>query len=145
MKLGKSNHLFGGAGPAGRGGFSLLECLAATLILGIGIVGVASMFTCAGASEREAAHLARARAITDQAFESIRAQGYACLTGAFGSQEIPTPGLPDGNAVLAWQPYPNSGVEQGLKLVALNLTWRGVGQRTGHYWAVTLVSEHGGS
>jgi prepilin-type N-terminal cleavage/methylation domain-containing protein len=128
-----------------QGGFTLIECLAATLILGIGIVGVASMFTYANVSEREAAHLAQARAVADQTLEAVRAQGYAALTGVSGTQEVAIPGLPGGLGILAWRPYPNEVSDQGLKLVALNVTWRGVGRRAGRYWVTTLVAREGGS
>jgi prepilin-type N-terminal cleavage/methylation domain-containing protein len=127
-----------------KGGFTLIECLVATVILAIGVVGVASMFACATISERKASYMAQARDIADQTFECIRAQGYAVFTSPTGSTEVATPGLPRSSGVLAWQPYPDSSSEQGLKLVSLNLSWDWAGASAGRYWVTTLVSEQGG-
>jgi prepilin-type N-terminal cleavage/methylation domain-containing protein len=128
----------------GADGFTLIECVVATLILAIGIVGVASMFVCASASERKAAYMAQARAIAEQTFETVQAQGYAAFGEPSGSETVPTPGLPRATGVLAWQPYPDESSEEGLKLVALNIAWDSRGPTAGRYRVVTLVSEQGG-
>lgn len=126
------------------GGFSLVECLVAAVILGIGIVGVAGMFAYANISERKAAYMARAREVAQQKLEEVRARGYAMFSTPSGSATVPTPELPNSTGVLAWQPYPNSGSEQGLKLVSLNLSWGRRGPTAGKLWATTLVSQQGG-
>ena len=124
-----------------RGGFSLTECLVTALLLGIGVVGVASMFVYATGSERKALYTAQARTVAEQTLENVRAQGYGVFTQASGSATIPTPGLPRATGMLAWQPYPDSGSEQGLKLVAVNVSWRWGGPSSGQYRLVTLMSK----
>ena len=124
-------------------GFTLIECLVTTVILGIGVVGVAGMFACATISERKAAHMAQARHLAEETLEAVRADTYTVFDEASGSVSIPTPGLPRATGVLAWQPYPTGA--DGLKLVALNLSWDWAQSSSGTYTVVTLVSEQGGS
>ena len=126
-------------------GFSLIECLVAILILGIGVVGVAGMFTYASVSERKASFMAQAREVSDDVLEDLRVNGYAGFNGVSGSRTIATPGLPRSTGVIAWQPYPSAGSETGLKLVAININWQWSRATSGKYRAVTLVSELGGA
>jgi len=127
-----------------RGGFTLIECLVATVILGIGVIGVASMFAYASLSEKKAAYLAEARDIAQQTLEDVRARGYGYFTAPSGVTTVPTNGLPRATGALAWQPYPDSSCEKGLKLVSINLTWDWAGPTGGKYYVTTLVSEKGG-
>jgi len=126
-------------------GFSLIECLVAILILGIGVVGVAGMFTYASVSERKASFMAQAREVSDDVLEDLRVNGYAGFNGVSGSRTIATPGLPRSHGVVAWQPYPSGGGDTGLKLVAINIDWQWSKATSGTYRAVTLVSELGGA
>ena len=128
-----------------RSGFTLMECLVAAVILGIGVVGVAGMFVYAGVSERKAAYLGQARELAHQTLEEVRSQGYTFFAQPSGLTTVSTPGLPRSNGVLAWQPYPDSSSEQGLKLVSVNLTWDWAGPTGGKYYVTTLVSEKGGA
>jgi len=128
-----------------RGGFTLIECLVATVILGIGVIGVAGMFAYASLSERKAAYMAQARQIAEQTLEEVRANGYSTFTDPSGVTTIPTPGLPRSSGTLAWAPYPDGSPEQGLKLVALNLSWNWARPTSGRYNVTTLVFEQGGS
>lgn len=140
--------VFGGIGTMNRrqrqGGFTLVECLVTILLLGVGVVGVASMFVYANMSERKAAYTDLARDVAEQTLEKVRAQGYGVFTQPTGTTTVLTPGLPRATCVLAWQPYPDVGTEQGLKLVALNLTWNWAGPSSGQYRLVTLMSKPDG-
>jgi len=124
-----------------RCGFTLVECLVTIILLGVGVVGVASMFVYANMSERKAAYADLARDVAEQTLENVRAQGYGVFTQPSGTTTVPTPGLPRSTCVMAWQPYPDAASEQGLKLVALNLTWNWAGPSSGRYQLVTLVSK----
>ena len=127
-----------------RGGFTLIECLVATVILGIGVVGVAGMFACATISERKAAFMAEAQEVADKTIEEVRAGGYGVFTQPSGVITIPTPDLPHSTGQLAWQPYPDSSSDLGLKLVSLDLTWTWAGSSSGAYRVVTLAAEQAG-
>jgi type IV pilus assembly protein PilV len=126
-------------------GFSLIECLVAILIIGIGVVGVVGMFTYASVSERKATFMAEAREMADDVLEDVRVNGYASLNGVSGSRTIATPDLPRSHCVVAWQPYPSGGSDTGLRLVAVNIDWQWSTATSGAYRAVTLVSEQGGA
>jgi len=127
--------------PKPRAGFSLPECLVATVILGIGVVGVAGMFACATLSERKAAHMAQAHEVAEKTLEEVRAGGYGVFSQPSGLVTIPTPDLPRSSGELAWQPYPDSASDQGLKLVSLNLSWNWAGSTSGKYRVTTLAAE----
>jgi len=126
-----------------RRGFTLVECLVTTVILGIGVVGVAGMFACATISERKAAHMAQARHIAEETMEAVRAGGFGVFDASSGTATIDTSGLPRATGVLAWQPYV-SGNDK-LKIVALNLDWDWAESSSGKYTVVTLVTDQGSS
>jgi hypothetical protein len=110
-------------------------------LLGVGVVGVASMFVCANMSERKAAYADLARDVAEQTLEKVLAQGYGVFAQPSGTMSVPTPALPRSTCVVAWQPYPDAASEQGLRLVALNLSWNWAGPSSGRYRLVTLVSK----
>ncbi len=120
-------------------GFTLIECLVATAILGIGVVGVASMFVYASVSQRKAAYMAQAREIGDRILEEARTGSNGLCQGSSGSQTIETPGLPRSTGVVAWQPYPSGASDTGLKLVAINIDWSWPKPTAGEYRVVTLL------
>jgi len=125
-----------------RRGFTLIECLVTTVVLGIGVIGVAGMFACATLSERKAANMAQARHVAEETLEAVRAGGYAIFDQSEGTVSVPTPGLPRGTGTLAWEPY--SSGNDDLKIIALNLDWDWAGSSSGTYRVVTLVSKQGG-
>lgn len=128
----------------GRGGFTLIECLVAILIIGIGVIGVAGMFTCASLSEQKATYMAQARQAAEDALENARAGAYPVFSEPSGVVDIPTPGLPRATGQLAWEPY-SSAAGESLKTVALNINWDWTGTTSGKYWVTTLVASGGGS
>lgn len=129
-----------------RRAFTLIECLVTTVILGIGVVGVAGMFACATISERKAAHMAGARHVAEEALEAVRAGGFGVLDYSSGTASLDTSALPHATGTLAWEPYATGSTgSDDLKLVAVNLSWDWAASSSGTYKIVTLVSTHGGS
>jgi prepilin-type N-terminal cleavage/methylation domain-containing protein len=128
-----------------RGGFTLIECLVATVVIGIGVIGVAGMFACASLSERKATYMAQARQVAEETLEVARAGGYPVFAQPSGLVAVPTPGIPRATCRLAWQPYSTGTSAENLKLVALNISWDWGGPSSGKYNVVTLVSRQGGS
>jgi len=128
-------------GRRSRAGFSLVEALVTTVILGIGVVGTASTFTYAGISVKKQAYMSEARHVAEQAVEKVRAQGYDVFTQPSGSAALTMRGLPRATGTLSWLPYPDSGNDQGLRLLTVDLTWHWAGTTAGHYRVVTLVSK----
>src|SRR3990170_2002071 len=89
------------------GGFSLVEALVSTVVLGLGIVGVSGMLTYAAISQKQASSQAIARELAERAVEDLRANGYSALTQSYGTASVATPDLPRGAGVVSWQPYPD--------------------------------------
>jgi prepilin-type N-terminal cleavage/methylation domain-containing protein len=126
--------------------FTLIECLVTTVILGIGVVGVAGMFTYATISEQKASYMAEARHIGEETMEAVRAGGFGVLDYSSGTASLDTSALPRATGTLAWEPYSiGSTGSDDLKLVAVNLSWNWAASSSGTYKVVTLVSTHGGS
>jgi len=123
-----------------RRGFTLIECLVTTEILGIGIVGIAGMFTCATLSQLKAAHMAEAQHIAEEALERTRAGDIAIFSSSSGSVSLPTGDLPRATSVLAWQPFPSGSTTDSLKLVAVNISWDWAGPSAGRYGVLTLIA-----
>ena len=119
--------------------FTLIECLVATTILAIGIVGVAGMFTCASVSQRKAAYMAQAREVADQVLEQARTMSNGVCVGASGSQTLATPGLPRATGTVAWQPYPIGSADTGLKQVSVDIQWSWPKPMAGGYRVVTML------
>jgi len=119
--------------------FTLIECLVATAILAIGVVGVAGMFTYASISQRKAAYMAQAREIADLVLEQARTGTNGLCQGATGTQTLATPGLPRSSGVVAWQPYPAGTSDTGLKLIAVDIHWSWPKPTAGEYHLTTLV------
>jgi len=124
--------------------FTLIECLVSTVILGVGVIGVAGMFACASLSERKASHIAQARQIAEETLEAVRAGGYDLSSSPSGSCSVPTPGLPRSSGALAWQPYAATSGEV-LNLVVINIQWSWPQSTGGSYNVATLVAAEGGS
>ncbi len=123
-----------------RRGFTFIECLVTTAILGIGVIGIAGMFTCATLSERKATHMAQARQLADEVIERTRAGDYAVFSHESGSTSLSTGDLPRASGLLAWQPYPAGSSTSDLKLVAVNISWQWGGPIGGTYNVLTLVA-----
>ncbi len=128
----------------GSTGFTLIECLVATVILGVGVVGVAGMFAAASVSEKKAAYVAQATQIAEQTLDGVRSGIYDISEQPSGSVTIATPGLPHARGVLAWQPYV-TGTGPTLTLVALDLSWQWASSSSGKYSVSTLVADKGGA
>jgi prepilin-type N-terminal cleavage/methylation domain-containing protein len=121
-------------------GFTLVESLVATMILGIGIVGASGMFSYATISERKATYMAESQDISVRAIENVRAGNYGVFDELSGTSVVPVPELPNGTGLLAWEPYGSTGSPQ-LKLVVLQLTWDSGGPSAGRHRVVTLVRD----
>lgn len=142
-------------------GFTLIELLAVILLLGIGLVGIAGMFTAGIISSRKAANETAAANRATQEIERIRDGGY--LGAVVDTAHFPSPRytiissskatfavpeLSNGAGELtietdtAAQPVdPNTGFIIGnLKRVNVKITWGGGSKVRGSYSITTLIS-----
>jgi prepilin-type N-terminal cleavage/methylation domain-containing protein len=61
-------------------GFTLIECLVAIVILGLGIVGVVGCFTAALLSNQKASNIQLATSLAQSVIENMRSYGFGSIT-----------------------------------------------------------------
>jgi len=147
--------------PKGEAGFTLIEVLITTVILGIGLVGVGSMVTYGVVSHRKSVNYTVAAARAIQEMERIRDAGF--LGANVGTDLFPYPtyqilnasqvgftpsGLKDGQGVItiaedsqAQVTDPDTGLPYGnMKAVSVSISWGGARILSGSYTAATLIA-----
>lgn len=145
-----------------RKGFTLIELLVVTLLLGIGLVGVAGMFTAGLMSNRKSANITIAANRAEQEVERLRDTGYSGLT-TLDSYHFPTPRytipsttrvnfavpeLPQGTGHIdidfdshAKQINPSTGsMYKNLIRARVVISWEGSRQLRGSYSISTLLA-----
>jgi len=142
-------------------GMSLLELLAVTLLLGIGLTGVAGMFTAGVISNRKAANITAAANRANQEIERLRDTGFsgaimdvAHFPSTHYSLTSPTRAdfqvaeLSQGSGYItvdtdteAQEIDPNTGNQIGnLKQVRVVINWGGGSPVRGSYSVTTLLA-----
>jgi prepilin-type N-terminal cleavage/methylation domain-containing protein len=142
-------------------GFTLIELLAVILLLGIGLVGVAGMFTAGIVSSRKAANETAAANRATQEIERVRDGGflgaiidtahfpsprYVVVSSSKATFTVPELSHGAGEVTIgtdtAAQPVdPNTGFMIGnLKRVMVKITWGGGANVRGSYSISTLIS-----
>lgn len=147
--------------PGSRAGLTLIEVLAASMILGIGLVGVGSLVTYGVVSHRKSVNYTVAAARTVREIERIREAGY--LSAEIGPDLFPSPaytilsstqvGFPvaelkggQGSITVIEDPEaqaldPDTGLPYlNLKQVSVHITWGGTSTLAGSYSAATLIA-----
>ena len=117
---------------SGRGGFTLVEILAAVVLLSIGLLAVLSASRAAHDTQRRALFLSTGRNIAQTRIETLRAAAFNTLPGLAGTTTDSS--LPAGNQVqIAVDGYPN-GTETNLYRAIVTVTWpEGNGTRKVRY------------
>lgn len=110
-------------------GFTLIELIAATVIMGLIVVGVFNLYISIEVAQRKSYHLEMAARAGEREIESLRNSQYSSLEP--GTTLDFTSSLPDE------LPYPNSGTvavsepEVGLRRVDITITYKdGGGTKT---------------
>jgi prepilin-type N-terminal cleavage/methylation domain-containing protein len=150
----------GGAGRRRRG-FTLLEVLAATLVLGLGLVGVGSMVTYSVVSHEKSVNYTLAAERASAEVERVREAGY--LGANISTDLFPTTAYTIASATKvtfavaelkggqgsitidedaqAKATNPNTGsAYNNMKLVQVAITWTGSRNLSGSYQTATLVA-----
>ena len=146
---------------SGIAGVTLIEVMAATVITGIGLVGVGSIVTYGVISHRKAVEYTVAAARATKEVERVREAGY--LGAESDASLFPAPdytiisanhvsfsvdGLKDGVGYVtisedpeAQSINPSTGQSYGnMKQVAVHIFWDRPGEQTGSYSIATLIS-----
>jgi prepilin-type N-terminal cleavage/methylation domain-containing protein len=134
--------------PAVHGGYTLVECIAAVLILGLGLMASVGALTGALIANQKASDMQLATAVAQGTIEQMRSLGFGSVTyDGF-------PATSDGTTVADLRSLhagtrtititDNYGGNARLKKVAVTVSWRG---RTGKAASVcleTIVTNRGG-
>jgi prepilin-type N-terminal cleavage/methylation domain-containing protein len=158
---GRAAFLPGGGVARRRRGFTLLEVLAATLVLGLGLVGVGSMVTYSVVSHEKSVNYTLAAERASAEVERVREAGY--LGAKVTTDLFPAPAytlasatkvtftvaeLKGGQGSItidedaqAKATDPNTGsAYNNMKLVQVAITWTGSRNLSGSYQTATLVA-----
>lgn len=88
-----------------KNSFTLVEILLALAILGVGLVGILSVFVAGANSVRRAVEKTEASFIAQMTFENYKAQGYSSLDSLAGSGEQTLPTLQDASGNNVYSAY----------------------------------------
>lgn len=120
-----------------RRGFTLVEVLAAVVLLSIGLLAVLTASRAAQDTHWRAVHLASARNIAQSKIDELRATPFDGIVGA--TVNTTDPSLPKGNQItVATVKYPDS-FEANLAKVTVTVTWP-EGRATGRIQYETLIA-----
>jgi prepilin-type N-terminal cleavage/methylation domain-containing protein len=120
-------------------GYTLIECLAAVLILGLGLVGSVGSLTAALLANQKASDTQLATALAQKTIEAMRSEGF----GSVNYTDFPASATkttdPDLGALQGGSRTTvitdNYSGDARLKLVTVTVSWRG---RTGKAASITL-------
>lgn len=118
-------------------GFTLVEILAAVVLLSIGLLAVLTAGRVAQDTQWRATHLASARTIAQSKIDELRSTSFDSIVGL--TVQTTDPSLPKGNQItVATAKYPDSS-EQNLAKVTVTVTWP-EGRAAGRVQYETLVA-----
>jgi Tfp pilus assembly protein PilV len=121
-----------------RRGTTLVEALAAVIILAIGLVGVIGCLTMALQTNQKAKYTEKAAAIAQDNIEEMRSLGFGAITTEEFPAEAEVSDLPGGvRTVTITTPYNG---DARLKRVAVDIAWHSTNNTTSHVTLATVVS-----
>jgi prepilin-type N-terminal cleavage/methylation domain-containing protein len=140
-------------------GLSLIELMIVIVLLGIGLVGVSTMFVSGVISDTKAERIARATNAAQRELERLRSAGYSgCQIDATvfpsadgytivlqnpnltGTVQFPIAGLPGGTGTIQIAYYSDAtGTWPNLKQVTVTATWGGARRTQGSVEMSTLI------
>jgi Tfp pilus assembly protein PilV len=123
-------------------GTTLVEALAALVILAIGLVGVIGCLTMALQTDQKAKYMEKATATAQDTIEMMRSQGFGNIT----TDEFPptdtVSNLPGGVQTVSIT-YPYNG-DATLKRVVVTISWHSTNNTTSHVSMATVVTNRTG-
>lgn len=120
-----------------NGGFTLVEVLAAVLLLSIALLAVISANSAARGAQQRAVGLAEGRNIAQSIIEQLRAAPVSSVAG----MTFPTSdsSLPSGNSIsVSVAPYPTAG-ETNLYKASVTVSWPEAGSTRNVQYETLLV------
>jgi type IV pilus assembly protein PilV len=128
--------------PARRRGVTLIELMVTIVLLGIGLVGVSSMFIIGYRNQTHAHFTSVASDIANRKLERMRSAGYNSINDTTFPSPFAIPDLPSGQGTIVWQPYPDPTSTNQL-LATIRVNWGGGNGIEGGVELCAVISNHG--
>jgi prepilin-type N-terminal cleavage/methylation domain-containing protein len=125
----------------GRKGISLIELMVTIVLLGIGLVGVSSMFVVGYRTQLHAHFASVATDLAARKLEQMKSAGYNGISETTFAPEFAVPELPSGSGTIAYAPYPES-TSTNQYLVQVVVTWGGGPGAAGRVVLSSVISNH---
>ncbi len=125
-----------------RRGVTLIELMVTITLLGVGLVGVSSMFI-VGYRNQTHAHFTQVAAdIANRKVERLRSAGFNSINDVNFPSPFAVPELPSAQGTISWEPYPDPTSANQL-LATVSITWGGGNGIEGRVDVCAVVSNHG--
>ncbi len=125
----------------GRRGVSLIEMMVTVILLGIGLVGVSSMFVVGYRTQLHAHFASVATDIAARRVEQMKAAGFNGIDGLTFPPSFAVSEIPSGNGSITYAPYPDPSSENQY-LVQVVVTWGGGPGIGGRVVLSSVISNH---
>lgn len=125
----------------GRRGVSLIELMVTIILLGIGLVGVSSMFVVGYRTQLHAHFASVATDIGARKVEQMKASGFNGIHGLSFPPEFAVSEIPSGNGSITYAPYPDPSSENQY-LVQVVVSWGGGPGVAGRVVLSSVISNH---
>ena len=129
-------------------GYTLIECLAAVLVLGLGLVGSVGSLTAALLANQKASDTQLATALAQKNIEAMRSEGFGSVNytdfpaSATKTTDPDLGALHNGSRTTAITDSYSGDVR--LKLVTVTVSWRGRTGKVAHVTLQTVVTNRSG-
>jgi prepilin-type N-terminal cleavage/methylation domain-containing protein len=125
----------------GRRGVSLIEMMVTIILLGIGLVGVSSMFVVGYRTQLHAHFASVATDVGARKIEQMKSAGFNGIDGITFPPSFDVSEIPSGNGSVTYAPYPDPS-STNQYLVQVVVTWGGGPGIAGRVVLSSVVSNH---
>jgi len=125
-----------------RRGVTLIELMVTIVLLGVGLVGVSSMFIVGYKNQTHAHFTSVAADVANRKVERLRSAGLNSIDNVTFPSPFAVPELPSGQGTIIWEPYPDPTSSNQL-LATVSITWGGGKGIEGRVDVCAVVSNHG--
>ena len=125
----------------GRKGISLIELMVTVVLLGIGLVGVSSMFVLGYRTQLHSHFASVATDLASRKIEQMKSAGFNGIDEVRFPPEFAVSEIPSGSGTVAFAPYPEAG-SRNQYLVQVVVNWGGGPGIAGRVVLSSVISCH---